>query len=154
SAALAQPANDTCQNATLVSVPSATPGTTLGATVDGAPVCAGVPDTVPGVWYKVVGTGRFITAQTCGAANFDTRISVYCGTCAALFCVTADDNGCAPQSTVRWCSQAGITYYLLVHGGTPAVGNFQLSVLDGQTCTPTVVCPIVCGPRPDGLACQ
>jgi subtilisin-like proprotein convertase family protein len=89
----------------------------------------------------------------CGGATYDTQINVYCGDCppGILTCLGANDDFCALQSSVTWCSQAGVDYLILVHGFGAAVGNFNLSVgSDDTECTPTVLCtPVI----PTGACC-
>jgi hypothetical protein len=146
--------NDNCAEATLVAIPSTTFGFTSGAGLD-----AGVPEcdfghTAPGVWYAVIGTGTTITATMCDEASFDTRLTVYCGSCEELVCVGADDDFCgiAEESQVAWCSQAGTEYLIFVHGFGSATGIFNLSVsADAVECFPTVACgPIGACCLPDG----
>jgi hypothetical protein len=64
-----------------------------------------------------------------------------CGSLCSPACVTGSDDSCGFQSQVSWCSQAGATYRILVHGYGSAAGYFDLDVSDdGIGCTPTVVC--------------
>ena len=147
------PANDDCANAIAVAVPSGTPGTTEFATTDseGFPFC-GTGITSPGVWYSVTGTGNTITASLCdGNTAFDSKISVYCGDCADpanALCVDGNDDFCGLQSEISWCSQAGATYLVLVHGFGGATGTFELDISDdGVSCTADVAC------LPQGACC-
>lgn len=133
------PPNDLCQDAEDLDVPSTTGGTTLGATFDDVGFC-GTANTAPGVWYTVVGTGNTMTISTyennsSGSANYDTKLSVFCDDCDDLLCVAGNDDepGCNFHSTASWCSQAGETYHILVHGFGSATGNFDLAVLDDGT---------------------
>lgn len=137
------PGNDLCSNAIAVAVPSITPGTTQGATTDTEPSCV-QSNTSPGVWYSLVGTGTTLTASTCtGATAFDSKISVYCGTCTNLICIDGNDDACGLQSSVTWCSQAGATYLVLVHGFGGQTGTFELEIADsGTSCTPTIQCGV------------
>ena len=83
-------ANDLCQNATLLTVPSFTSDCTIGALFDVVPECDGVTNDSPGIWYKVIGTGNEITASLCSAnTDFDTRLSVCCSGCADSKCIAA-----------------------------------------------------------------
>jgi hypothetical protein len=144
------PANDRCVQARFVGVPSSTPGTTLCADQDDAPDC-NVGVTSPGVWYRVRGTGRTMTASVCNAGtdpNYDSKISVYCGGCAnlgGLQCVADNDDNCNTHSgllsTVSWCSEYGASYLILVHGFGGSSGDFVLDVSDdGVLCTGAVDC--------------
>jgi hypothetical protein len=147
------PANDLCDDAVTVSVPSSTAGTTISATVDSMDFC-GTSNTAPGVWYKVTGTGNTITASTCDAGtNYDTKLQVWCNSCDVPICVTGndDDFGCtysSLQSTVTWCSEDGTDYLILVAGYDVDVGDFVLNISDDATpcndpisCLPPEPCP-------------
>ena len=150
------PSNDLCANAIPVAVGSSTAGSTIGATTDGVGTCGTTEGTGGGVWYTVTGTGTTMTATTCGNAGYDTKISVFCGPCGALTCITGNDDSCAAGpsgllSTVNWCSQAGATYRILVHGFGSATGNFVLTVTAGTApCTTTINC---IPPTPTGACC-
>jgi hypothetical protein len=139
------PVNDTCGAAILVNVPSTTAGTTKSALVDDwAPYCI-TPITSGGVWYKLIGTGTTIAATTCGQEyEWDTKLSVYCGSCEDFQCIIADDDSCSVyglHSTVVWCAELGITYHILVHGFSAANGDFTLQITeDGVPCEPTIRC--------------
>jgi len=144
------PSNDLCDNPIgPLPVPSVTGGTTIGATFDDVGVC-GTSNTTNGVWYTVIGTGNRMTASTCGSLfNYDTKISVFCDDCDDLVCITGNDDNCSDGasgllSTVAWCSQAGATYRILVHGFSSNFGNFELSVFDDSTpCgEPDGECPV------------
>ena len=143
------PANDFCANAIAVAVPSITSGTTAQATVDtDVPNCV-QSNNSPGVWYSVQGTGTTMTASVCTGTLFDSKISVYCGTCAAPTCIDGNDDFCGLQSSVSWCSQNGATYLILVHGFGGDSGPFELTVgANGVSCTATVQC------LPTGACCS
>ncbi len=84
-------ANDLCENAAPLALPPggliAIAGNNIFATRDAIPDCPGVPPQAgPGVWYSVIGNGNPITAMTCGAAGFDTMLTVICGECQASNC--------------------------------------------------------------------
>ncbi len=84
-----------------------------------------------GVWYVFNGTGDLVTISTCNNADFDTRLTVFEGACGALNCVTGSDDaaGCAGfTSEVLLPSDAGLIYYIYVHGFGGQTGNFVLSV--------------------------
>jgi hypothetical protein len=142
------PPNDACADAIEVAVPSTTAASTaLARNDDEAPACAGTsPETAPGVWYKLVGTGTRITVTTCGGPQWDGQLAVYCGDCGNLSCVGGNDDGCQPPgfgqpSTFRWCAAEGVTYLIRVYGWGGATGNFVLEVSeDGVACLPTDPC--------------
>jgi hypothetical protein len=133
--------NDTCATAQLVSVPSVTAGTTVGATAESPapPACAGP---LPGggesftytnaVWYRVVSPiNQTITADTLASA-YDSKIWVFDASagCGALTCVTANDDaqGSPFQSKAAWVAQAGVEYRILVGPFSATTGNFILTV--------------------------
>ncbi len=136
--------NDLCVDAIPVAIPSLTAGSTVDATIDPFPFC-GTSITAPGVWYSVIGTGTTMTASTCPAgANYDDKISIYCGTCAAPVCVAGNDDACGLLSEISWCSQLGVEYLILVHGFAGATGNFDLEITQNAVaCVPTVACGVV-----------
>lgn len=109
-------------------------GSTVVATVDStAGRCNGIDVSSPGVWYKVDGTGGSLVASTCHQLSFDTKLSVYSGGCDELVCVASDDDGCSSEVTnkasrVQFDTQAGVTYYILVHGYQSETGQFNLYV--------------------------
>ncbi len=143
------PDNDLCADAIAVGVPSVTPGSTQGASIDSAFPTCGTSITSPGVWYSVTGTGTTMTASLCnGVATYDTKISVYCPDCDEAICVDGNDDFCGLQSEISWCSQLGANYLILVHGYGGATGPFELEVYeDGAPCSADVAC------LPEGACC-
>jgi hypothetical protein len=138
------PENDLCVNAISVDVGSSVLGTTINSTFDGVGTC-GTSNTTGGVWYTVVGNGNTLTATTCnGVTDYDSKISVFCGTCDSRTCVTGNDDSCAGfsglLSTVTWCSEPDRIYFVLVHGFSSQVGNFRLDILDGADCASPIDC--------------
>ena len=112
-------------------------GTTLGATDDQAHeingVQCGTSHTVGGVWYVVDGTGGWLRASTCNQADFDTKLTIFSGSCGMLTCeIGLDDNfaaGCAGFTTeLDFPTSASYTYYIYVHGWASQQGNFVLTV--------------------------
>ena len=160
----AQPANDLCENAIPIEVPSSTVGSTITATMDDTFPDCGTSISAAGVWYSVVGTGNTMTATTCDGnvtTNYDTKLNVFCG-CDAMTCVAGNDDG-SPSgdnpdadcviaetgvlnfnraSTVSWCSAEGANYLILVQGFSGLTGDFDLIVTDdGVACgLPTAEC--------------
>jgi Secretion system C-terminal sorting domain len=125
--------NDDCATAITVACGSTTTGNTTGATIDAAPTCITALNTAPGIWYKFVGTGLNTTVSLCGS-GYDTKIGVFSGTCAALVCVTGNDDFCGLQSQVSFTATLGTTYYILVTGFGTAAGAFTMAV----TCAPAI----------------
>lgn len=149
------PANDLCEDAIPLGFPDFESGTTVGATseVGLTDYCGTYIDT-PGVWYSVSGTGYEMFAETCeDNTGFDTKISVFCGSCAEPVCVAGndDDPTCAfgsSYSSVEWCSVSGQQYLILVHGFDGETGPFGLHVdTTFVECAPTVFC------EPVGACC-
>ena len=105
----------------------------IGSTVDAtkaSDVCGDV-DISRGVWYKVQGNGNTISVSTCGPdTDFDARISMFTGTCGALNCAAHTTSDCAGgDGSLRWATDRGSTYYLLVHGQDDfSLGNFVLTL--------------------------
>jgi len=137
------PQNEVCDDAFFVEVPSAIPGTTTESGLAAAPACKGVNVTAPGVWYKVIGTGKVMIASLDGRADYDSAISVYCSGCGGQKCVGANDdiNTGNRASEVGWCSTPGTVYHILVHAYAQHTGNFQLRVSEdpSSVCLPSLV---------------
>jgi microcompartment protein CcmK/EutM len=149
--------NDECEDAIALAIPSITVVDTSGATTDLMDGC----DTVNpenNVWYTVTGTGTEITVQTCSVATLvlDTVINVFCDDCGDPLsnCVAGNDDDCVDggdgfQSTVTWCSQAGVEYLVSVGGfGTGDAGIIEIETSEnGQNCSAEVSC------LPQGACC-
>lgn len=150
------PANDDCSGAITINCAS-TPvvGTTLNATLDASYVPVGpnlgTNTTERGVWYKIVGDDQEYNITTCDPENligYDTRLSVYEGSCAGLIPLVANDDmnpvcssGGSFRSRVVFSAFAGTDYYVFVHGyqfGTTlsATGNFELNITCSPACVP------------------
>ena len=107
----------------------------LSATVEGStffasqdPESAGCgASNAPGVWYSLVGVGEGMRAETCGSV-YDTRLSVYEGSCDAPLCVTSNDDACGLQTVVEWNAEEGVIYWILVHGFSTGAGDYFLLV--------------------------
>jgi hypothetical protein len=121
--------NDICDWATTVEPDgSFTTGSTTAAMVDSSAGICEVDITSPGVWFQFNGTGDILTVNTCFQTNFDSKISVFEGSCDNLVCVGGNDDFCGLQSSVSVDSQAGRSYYVLVHGFEDETGFFTLNV--------------------------
>ncbi len=131
------PANDRCgtPGVPVLTCGSVVTGTNLGATTLGDPTngCGTTIDG-PGVFYSFVGTGQVVTLETCGGiTNYDSKIHVFSGTCAALVCVDGNDDDCARNSRVVFASVAGRAYTVMVSGWNGEAGDFTLSLFCGGT---------------------
>ena len=141
------PVNDLCTGALPIACAGTVTGNTTTATIDAVPTCVTTLNTAPGVWYTFVGTGQSTTLSLCGS-GYDTKIGVFTGTCAALVCVTGNDDFCGLQSQVTFIATLGTTYYVLVTGFSTATGAFTLtmtcaSAIPNDLCTGAL--PIACG---------
>jgi len=149
--------NISCASAEAVAINEDGWGSTVGHNVegsyfDGYPCDVQVTSCV--LWYQVTGNGNWFSATTCDErTNFDTQIHVFTGNCGELACVTAnddmggyyDDSGnfiyYCPESglasSVEWCTQPGVVYYIMVSGWDGRTGDFVLHVNDShqECCT-------------------
>ena len=127
--ACSQPCNDTSDGATELDLSggSATVnGSTATATPDAETADCGA-STAPGLWFAAEGRGGAMSASLCGS-TYDTRLSIFTGEPGALACLDSNDDSCGLQSVVDWIGEAGVTYYILVHGFSSNSGNFTLNV--------------------------
>ncbi len=148
--------NDDCSGAITVScLGSPYTGTTIGATVDAVYSncgAGGTNATEVGVWYKYVGNNQQVDVTTCdpvGGTGYDSRITVYSGSCGAFTCVTANDDmtpACSNgsfRSEVLFNAFAGTDYYIFVHGyqtgiNTSTTGAFTLTLTCSALCAPQI----------------
>jgi hypothetical protein len=133
------PANDACAGAIPLTLPSIVAGSTQYAAIDsGLPSFAaplGQPFNGaqgPGVWYSLtvpVGAGldSASVALRVSSSAFDSRISVFWGSCGSLLGVTSnDDIDAAGRAKVVLRALPGRTYSVLVHSESSASGSFDL----------------------------
>lgn len=120
------PANDDCSAAEAIACGETLSGTTTGSTADNVGTCV-TSNTAPGVWYVFSGDGSDVTASLCGS-GYDTKISVFTGSCGALECVTGNDDACSLQSEATFSTLNGQDYYILVHGFSSNTGSYSLAV--------------------------
>ena len=141
-------ANDLCSGALPIACGATVNGTTVGATVDNVTggTC-GTGITAPGVWYSFTSPANGdATVSLCGS-SYDTKISVFSGSCASLTCVGGNDDFCSLQSQLTFSATAGTTYYVLVHGFSSATGAFSLSLTcpvdpcANDMVAPSITCP-------------
>lgn len=138
---LAQPApfNAFCDGSLPITCGDALEGNTTGSVQLPTPDCGSAWTEAPGLWYAFTGTGDEVTLTTCNAAEFDTKISVYSGSCAGLVCVAGNDDAfdCGGNtSRVTFVSMIGTEYRVLVHGYDGETGAFTLSMTCSEACAP------------------
>ena len=147
------PVNDLCANAVdLGALPVTSLESSIGALTDIDVPCGVDSGPFHNVWYSVIGTGGTLTATVCSIDTTidDTKISVFCGDCDGLVCVTGNDDDCDIGineflSTVTWCSAIGQVYIITVGGvdSATATGAFEISVTDAEdSCGDPVDCVI------------
>ena len=112
-------------------------GSTVGVEFDGTQACFS-DIASPGLWYTVEGEGNPIKASTCSSkTNFNTRISVFTGSCDALECVgeSINDHQChfdaISAHSITWFGEEGVQYHVRVHGVDEEVGDFGLRIQSG-----------------------
>ena len=175
--------NCVCAAALPMAIGGSTSGNTEGACIDGGPGCSvgtGIPQTVGGRWYMVVGDGNTLTASTAGTVPFedpfdpeepiafDSAISVYCNNAGELCPANLATFDCVASSaasftdnfheTVSWCSTTGQEYFILVHGNPSGpISEWEQGFFVLDVSTDAVVClgAASCGqPRPGNDNCS
>lgn len=124
--------HDECQDAEVVnSLPFFDSGGTALAQELGddnpALVCPNISGFDRGVWRRVEGTGKCLSASATGT-NFDPVLAVYTGSCEELLCITRNDDASSPSGEVTWSSQAEETYYILVAGAGSSTGDYTMTI--------------------------
>ncbi len=116
-------AGDDCAMPIVVSAPSSTPGTTIGA----APSAANCVGTAPDVFFRLTApaTGSY-TIDTCGSA-YDTSLAVYTD-CTFATVLGCNDDFCGLQSGLTLDLTGGSTYIIRVGGFASQSGNFTLNI--------------------------
>jgi hypothetical protein len=155
----AQPANDNCSGATLITLPSpsACPsgiggvinitGTNINATAPspytyllGCATGGNQPAPALDVWYRFVATGTRVTINITGGSPAlpNPAISLWNGTnCNNLSGVNCDNNGTAAgvNSVTFEPLSIGQTYYIQISGmNSTAAGNFNMSINASNDC--------------------
>ncbi|MBL7942616.1 MAG: hypothetical protein JNM00_07610, partial [Flavobacteriales bacterium] len=134
------PANDVCENATLLTVNAAALSTTnVGACVNGTTPSCGGTQQIQDVWYKFVYTGGNISIATALGTNTDTRLAVWTS-CGGSQIACDDDNGPGNASLISLsCGTItpGNTYYIQAGGFQQLEGTFtiQVTMTDISGCT-------------------
>jgi hypothetical protein len=120
----AAPANDDIANAIELGFPGTDASSTWEATVgpEDASGCGGGGS----IWYRFTGVGADVQVNTFGS-DFDTYLSVFSGTTAALSLIECNDDTASLQSAVTFFAESGVTYYFMVNGCCGSVGNVVIS---------------------------
>jgi hypothetical protein len=115
---------------------------------------------IPGVWYSMPGTGRWMTLSTCfEATTYQTMIDVYkgCTGDSGVSCITVDDANdyvaCPPKSEIKFAAETGTNYWIFVSGRVEAespTGFFRMAILEGDPINP--VLPSESSSRKGGLS--
>lgn len=143
-----QSTNQSCASAITLSHGSSRSYNTLCSTQDAPAQTCGGANAHHDVWYKFTtpSEGELIVSN-CFRNNYNSRISVYTGTCGALNLVEAGcENitcgGATTGSEVRFNSCKNITYYISVGGinGDRGSGLIYLYFFP-QNSGPTIQCP-------------
>ena len=69
-----------------------------------------------------------ITVETCGTANFDTKLWALGGNCSGYIPLDCNDDSCGTESRVSFQATQGVTYWIIVGGYDGAQGQFGLEV--------------------------
>ncbi len=135
SVALAQPANNDCESAILLSFTNTCLYSTYsnaGATFSGdaTATCGGTPTT--DVWFKFVVPSSGNIAINTVRINFYSAMAIYTGRCDSLSLYRCDDNSNSsylmPYIEFHDSSLAGDTLYLQYWGNNADTGSFKLCV--------------------------
>ena len=126
------PSNVVCSSGEVLSSiepehpPTYVSGSTMVVEYDGSLSC-GEESSSPGLWYTISGSGFGLKASTChGETDFNATISVYSGSsCIDLNCADVERKD---DCSVNWFGEAGVEYYIRVHGRGPEKGNFGLTL--------------------------
>jgi subtilisin-like proprotein convertase family protein len=128
-----------CEEAVLLTLPVAIIGNNSTASVDYLETDCYDYELYFPQWYAVVGDGTTLTARTCACYEFDTILNVFCGNCCNFECIASNDDACGGpdgyQSEVTWCSEAGVTYLVIVAGYySDEYGDYSLTIESGEPC--------------------
>ncbi|MBK8498521.1 MAG: hypothetical protein IPL52_06805 [Flavobacteriales bacterium] len=132
-------ANALCPGALPITCGDSATGNTQLGSVTLAPTCGAANVTTKGLWYSFTGTGDDVTLSTCSGTTFDSKISVFTGTCNALACIAGSDD--APNcpgntSSATFHTLTSTTYYVMVHGYDQSQGDFTLAMTCATPCVP------------------
>ncbi len=135
--ALPPAANAFCAGALPITCASEVTGNTQAGFPASVPTCGAANATTNGLWYSFTGNGDDVTLSTCAGSSYDTKISVFSGTCQTPVCAGGSDDspGCPGNtSKVVMPTSSGTDYLVFVHGYNDAQGNFTLSMTCAAPC--------------------
>ena len=119
------PSNDECANAIAIGS-SVTLFNTTRATTSALPWDCGGAFFAYDVWFAYTHAPTCITQvtfSTCFAADFDTTMAAYAGSCGGTPIACNDDSpDCGVRSTISFLATPGTTYYIRVGGANTHVG--------------------------------
>jgi len=132
------PPNAICAGALPIACGYTITASTATGLFTAGPACGPANITSKGLWYAFSGTGEEVTLSTCTGTTYDSKISVFTGSCSALQCVAGNDDatGCGTTSRVVFPTVLGTDYLVLVHGYSAAEGDFTLSMTCAPACSP------------------
>jgi len=142
------PANDACEECLEVHEGSWS-FTTIGATASGPalpPTCnEGSGLSLNGdIWFCYSPTcSAVVTVKTCDAAQFDTRLAIYEGSCSDPQLIACNDDGpclLAQTSLIEFQSECGVTYLIRLGGFDQSAGLGTLTI----SCGFGAACPVRC----------
>jgi len=139
--AVAQPANDSRANATVIAFPNVgVAGSTNTATPDGPSTACNNIGLGYDVWYRfTTPTVIGVTIDTCIGTDYDSLVQVYLvGAGNTLGSqVACDDDACGSlRSQLTFASVAGQSYYVRVTGYSSLRGNFTVRAFETATPPP------------------
>jgi hypothetical protein len=81
------------------------------------------------LWFSyVAGCSGTLVLDTCNAANFDTAMQVFTGTCGNLVSVACNDDSCGLSSSISISAIEGTQYIVRVGGFNGARGIFSVNL--------------------------
>ena len=139
-------AGDLCANALPVNGYGSFPFSTVGMTTDGPEEPAacnffGDPQMNNDLWMRWTScVAGAVTFSTCNAANYDSELAIYGGTCPAaagsVLACNDDAGGCGTTSSVTYTVAANTQYLIRITGYQGATGSGTLTI-SGPACGPT-----------------
>ncbi len=154
--------NDICADAIALTIDGGTvSGDNTGtndendATDDTDAACWGDDGDDGDVWYSFDGTGGYVDIETFAGTNDDTQIALY-DACDGNVVACNDDKDADNDdymSLIKFCTDAGATYYIEVEGWSGTEGTFDIEVRSGA---PETVCtdPAATNYEPNPTACD